>query len=52
MNHSSDIQKVDTYLVADFTGMYGYEKPNDLACTKSCSGFIVTFADFPVLRIS
>ena len=28
------------------------QNPDDLACAKSCTGFIITFADCPVLWIS
>ncbi len=40
---------VDVYPDAYFVGMYGHEKPTDPACTKSCSGFIILFAEVPIL---
>ena len=40
---------VDAYPDADFAGMYGYEKSNDPACAKSCSGFVILFAGVPIL---
>jgi hypothetical protein len=49
MNPSTDICKIDAYLDADFAGMYGHEKPTDPSCVKSCSGFVITFADVPIL---
>ena len=30
-------------------GMYGHEKPVDPSCVKSCTGFVITFADVPIL---
>ena len=47
-----DIFKVYTYPDADFSGMHGLENPDDPACTKSCTGFIMKFSDCPVLCIS
>ena len=35
---------IDAYPDADFSGMYGHEKPTDPACAKSCSGFVIVFA--------
>jgi hypothetical protein len=29
--------------------MYGHEKPTDLSCAKSCTGFVITFAYVPIL---
>jgi hypothetical protein len=49
MNPSTDICKIDAYPGTDFAGMYGHEKPTDPSCVKSCSGFIITFADVPIL---
>jgi hypothetical protein len=49
MNPSTDICKIDAYPNADFAGMYGHEKPTDPSCVKSCSGFVITFADVPIL---
>jgi hypothetical protein len=49
MNPSSDVCKIDAYPDADFAGMYGHEDHTDPACTKSRTGFIITFAECPVL---
>jgi hypothetical protein len=49
MNSSTDICKFDAYPDADFAGMYGHEKQTDPSCVKSRSGFIITFADVPIL---
>ena len=46
-----DIFKVDVYPDADFAGIHGNERHDDPECAKSCTGFIITFADFPVLWI-
>ena len=40
---------IDAYPDADFSGMYGYEKPTDPACAKSCTGFVIVFAGVPVM---
>ena len=47
LDPNSDIFKVDAYLDADFAVMYGHENPNNPACAKSFTGFIITFADCP-----
>ena len=52
MNPSSDLCKVDCYPDADFAGMYGHEKPTDPTCAKSRTGFMITFANCPVLCVS
>ena len=31
--------------------MYGHKNHNDPSCAKICTGFIITFADFPVFWI-
>ena len=49
MSPSSDVCKIDAYPDADFAGMYGHEEHTDPACAKSCTGFIITFAECPVL---
>ncbi len=49
MNPSTDICKIDAYPDADFAGMYGHKKPVDPSCVKSCTGFVITFADVPIL---
>ncbi len=48
MNPSSNVCKIDAYPDADFAGMYGHEDNTDPACAKSCTGFIITFAECPV----
>ena len=47
-----DVCKVDEYPDANFSGMYGHEKPNDIACVNICTSFIITFAYFLVLWVS
>ena len=51
LDPNSDIFKVDAYPDAEFSGMHGHKKHDDPACEKSCTGFIITFANCPVLRI-
>jgi hypothetical protein len=48
INPSSNVCKIDAYPDADFAGMYGHEDHTDLACAKSCTRFIITFAECPV----
>ena len=40
--------KLDCYPDAYFAGIYGHELPTDIACVKSRTGFIITFADCSV----
>ena len=46
---SSSNLKIDYYPDADFSGMYGHKKMNDLACVKSRTGHLITVADCSVL---
>ncbi len=48
MNPSSNVLKIDAYLDAHFAGMYGHEDHTDPICTKSWTGFIITFAECSV----
>ncbi len=48
MKPSSNVCKIDAYPDADFAGMYGHEDHTDPTCAKSCTGFIITFAECPV----
>jgi hypothetical protein len=45
MNPSSNVCKINAYPDADFTGMCSHEDHTDPACAKSCTGFIITFAE-------
>ena len=49
MNPSTDICKIDAYPNAEFAGIYWHKKPMDPSCVKSCTGFVITFADVPIL---
>jgi hypothetical protein len=49
MNPSTDICKIDTYPDANFAGMYGHKNPVDPPCVKSRTGFVITFANVPIL---
>jgi hypothetical protein len=49
MNPSTDICNIDAYPDADFAGMYGHKKPVDPSCVKSCTGFVITFTNVPIL---
>ena len=43
---------VDCYADADFVGLWGHEDPQDPICARNRTGFVVTFANFPLLWIS
>ena len=47
-----DIFKVDEYPEAELAGIYRHKNTDDLACAKSRTSFVITFADCPVLWIS
>ncbi len=49
MNPSTDTCKIDAYTDAYFAGMYGHEKLVDPSCVKSHIGFVITFADVPII---
>ena len=40
---------VDCYANADFAGLWGYENPQDPICAMSRTGYVVTFANCPLL---
>jgi hypothetical protein len=48
MNPSNDVCKIDAYPDANFAEMYSHEDHRDPASAKSCTGFIITFAECPV----
>ena len=43
---------VDCYADADFAGLWGHEYPQDPICARSITGFVVTFANCPLLWVS
>lgn len=48
----SDTFTTDVYVDADFAGGWGYEDPNDPACVKSRTGFIIEIMDCPIQWMS
>ena len=52
LNTSSNVCKLECYPDADFARMYGRELPTDPDCVKSRTGFVITFANFPVYLAS
>ena len=42
---------VGCYADADFAGLWGHEDPQDRICARSRTGFVVTFANFPLLWV-
>jgi hypothetical protein len=49
LNPSKELYKLDAYPDADFCGLFGHEKPTDPTCVKSRTGYVINFADCPVL---
>ena len=43
---------VDCYADADFAGLWGHENLQNLICAWSRTGFVVTYANFPLLWVS
>ena len=43
---------VDCYADADFAGLWGHEDPQYPICAISRTGFVVTFANCPLLWVS
>ena len=43
---------MDCYADADFAGLWGHEYPQDPICARSRTGFVVTFANCPLLWVS
>jgi hypothetical protein len=43
---------VDAYPDADFARLYGHEKVTNLACAKSCTGFLLTVSDCLMVWVS
>jgi len=43
---------VDCYVDADFAGLYGFEDSQDPISVKSCTGYVILFADCPLLWLS
>ena len=50
--NSSKKMVVGCYADADFAGLWGPEDPQDPICARSRTGFVVTFANFPLLWVS
>ena len=43
---------VNFYADADFAGLWGHENPQDPICDRSRTGFVVTFANCPLLWVT
>ena len=50
-NPSNELM-VDCYANTDFSGMWGYEDPQNPICARSRTGFVVIFANCPLLCMS
>lgn len=46
---TANLLKIDAYPDADFAGMYGVERPDDPACVKSRTGYVINVASVPML---
>ena len=51
LNPNRELFKIDSYPDAYFSSMYGHDKPTDLACVNSCTGYVIIFLYCPVLWI-
>ena len=51
MSNTSNIFVVDCYIDAYFAGLWGNENPQYPICDNSSTGFLVTFANCPLLRV-
>ena len=47
-----DLLRIDMFVDADFAGMWGHEHPQDPACAKSRSGYVIFVANCPILWVS
>ena len=47
-----DSLRIDMFVDADFAGMWGHEHPQDPACAKSRTGFVIFIANCPILWVS
>ncbi len=45
---SGGLLNIDAYPDADFTGFYGHESPDDPACVKSRTGFVILVTNCPI----
>lgn len=46
---SDNILEINAFPDADFAGLYGHEAPDDPACVKSRTGFVILAANCPVM---
>ena len=44
--------KIDAYPDADFTGLWGFEDPQDPICTRSRMGYVICVSDCLVIWVS
>ena len=49
LNPCRDDMNVDAYPDADFAGLYGHKEYDDPTCVKSRTGYVITFANCPIL---
>ena len=47
-----NLLRIDMFVDADFAGMWGHEHPQDPACAKSRTGFVIFIANCPILWVS
>ena len=47
-----DLLRLEIIVDADFAGMWGHEHPQDPACAKSRSGYVIFVANCPILWVS
>ena len=49
LNPNRELCRIYSHPDAYFSEIYGHEKPNDTACVKIRTGYVVTFSDCTVL---
>ena len=49
LNPNRELFNIDSYLDADFSGMYRHENLDDTSFANSCTSYIIKILDCPVL---
>ncbi|KAL7471522.1 hypothetical protein ACHAXS_011825 [Conticribra weissflogii] len=49
MKPSKELLKIDSFLGTNFVGVYGHEAKDDPSCVKNRTGYVIRFANCPVM---
>lgn len=49
MKPSKELLKIDSFLGTNFVGVYGHEAKDDHSCVKNRTGYVIRFANCPVM---